>query len=56
MASVDRRVAGQEGDAGAPQRPGRRPVAALDVPVHQVVVEEREIVDQFDGHPARGAH
>ena len=41
--------------AHAPDRPDGRAVPALDVAVHQVVVEQREVVHQLDRHRARHA-
>ena len=45
-------VAGDDGRADAVHRPHRRPVMAFGVGVDDVVVDEREVVDQLDGHAA----
>ena len=38
--------------AAAEDRPGRRPVMAPLVAIHDVVMEQREVVDELDGHGA----
>ncbi len=48
----EHRVAGEDRRRRAPDRPHRRAVAALGVAVHEVVVQQREVVHQLDGHPA----
>ncbi len=42
------RVAGQDRARHAEHGPGRRPVPALLVAVHDVVVQQREVVDELD--------
>src|SRR6202030_2962588 len=41
-------VTGQDGRADAVDLPGRRPVPALYVAVHDVVVQQREVVHELD--------
>src|SRR5206468_2867304 len=45
----EERVAGQDRGGRPPDRPHGTPVAAFGVTVHQVVVQQREVVDEFDG-------
>ena len=47
-------VPGQDGRADAEHGPGRRPVPALGVVVHDVVVQQGEVVHELDRH--RGGH
>ncbi len=49
-------VADEDGLGGAVHLPDGVTVAALLVAVHQVVVQEREVVHQFNGDRARHAH
>ena len=46
----EQRVAGQDGRADAEHRPGRRPVPPLGVAVHDVVVQQREVVHELHRH------
>ena len=48
-------VAGDDGRRRPERRPHRRPVAALAVVVHQVVVDQREVVHQLDRDRAGNA-
>ena len=45
----EQRVPGQDGRADAEHGPGRRAVPALGVVVHQIVVQQGEVVHQLDG-------
>ena len=49
-------IAGDESDRRAPKCPHGGPVPALEVPVHEVVMDEGEIVDELDRNATGGTH